>query len=116
MFENKDYETLYDNAEKITTGCLHAAVTQVESIFGAGYAAMNPRLVGKFMEIHAQTHNTLLAMKFYEGLVVSVSDNICESIDSLGDAIQHNHMSAINLLADKIKPINPVRKTTKKKV
>ncbi len=73
-------ETLMEQAPMTVAGYLRAAIREIDSQFGDGYAASNPALVGAFVQACADDYAATTAVA---GRQIIASD-IAEVADQLG--------------------------------
>lgn len=73
-------ETLLRQASMTAADYLRAAVRELDSVFGEGYAQQHPELVAAFMRTAAQDYHTAVS--------ASVQQDLVDALDRVADAIQ----------------------------
>lgn len=79
-FIEANLDTLFTLAQSRTESYLRAAETQIDAVFGAGYAREHPELIAAFMKTASD--------EFTRTATAKVLQNLGYSLDSVADALR----------------------------
>lgn len=79
-FIEANLDTLFTLAQSRTESYLRTAETQIDAIFGAGYARAHPELIAAFMKTASD--------EFTRTTTAKVLQNLGYSLDSVADALR----------------------------
>ena len=79
-FIEANLDTLFTLAQSRTESYLRAAETQIDAVFGAGYAREHPELIAAFMKTASD--------EFTRTTTAKVLQNLGYSLESVADALR----------------------------
>jgi hypothetical protein len=79
-FIEANLDTLFTLAQSRTESYLRAAETQIDAVFGGGYAREHPELIAAFMKTASD--------EFTRTATAKVLQNLGYSLDSVADALR----------------------------